>query len=646
MPHEDYQKAQKMGVRAYKAAIARGAHPYLPVLDEILSHAEIDYEIPLGISDIPLSQVVGTSTAGRTRAFACNFMPLLKEGSEFSAKWTHLCDAQLEEGIHDAVKVYEYMNKYYVVEGNKRVSVLKYFDSPSILANVTRKVPKRTDDPENRIYYEYMDFYALTQINYIRFSKPGSFAKLLTATEKTDKDIWTEEDRLDFTHFYTGFAKIFNEKGGGKLRNVTAGDALLTFLTFYSYKDVLDAIYSDLKEMLDKIWPEIVLLGEDDSVELLMNPIQEKTTVGSVLNKIITPRKRRVAFVYDKEPRASDWIYGHELGRLHLVDVFGSSLETKAYIIDAADEDAEEQLEAICKAGYEIIFTVTPKLIKACLKAAIDHPEVIILNCALNSSYNTVRTYYTRMYEAKFLTGMIAGAMCINDKVGYIADYPLYGVAASINAFALGAKMVNPRAKVYLTWSSAKDYDPDKYFKEQDITYISAQDMITPQNDNRSFGLYEITEYGKKNLAMSIYDWGVFYERLIDSIQKGAWKPEEGIENKALNYWWGLSAGVIDVICSQNLPAPTVKLVELMKKAISSEAFQPLTGPLIDQQGNIYYEDSESMKPEDIMRMDWLVENVVGKIPTLDDLKEEAKPVVLLRGLYSATAEIGGNILP
>lgn len=294
----------------------------------------------------------------------------------------------------------------------------------------------------------------------------------------------------------------------------------------------------------------------------------------------------------------------------------------------------------------EIIFTVTPKLIKACLQAAIDYPEVIILNCALNSSFNTVRTYYTRMYEAKFLTGMIAGAMSINDKVGYVADYPLYGVAASINAFALGAKMVNPRVKVYLTWSSAKDYDPDSYFGEHDITYISAQDMITPKNDNRSFGLYKLTEYGRKNLAMSIYDWGVFYERLINSIQKGSWKPEEAIENKALNYWWGLSAGVIDVICSQHLPAGTVKLVELMKQAISSDTFHPLSGPLIDQQGKVHYEESEIMKPEDIVRMDWLVENVEGKIPTIDDLKEEAKQVVLLRGLYSATADKGGNILP
>jgi hypothetical protein len=111
MASEDYIKAQKMGLKAYKASIVRGEYPYLPVLDEILSHGDIEGEERIGICDIPLDQVVGTSTFGRTQAFASNFMPLLKPGSEFSAKWYSLCDAQLEEGIHDAIKVYEYLNK-------------------------------------------------------------------------------------------------------------------------------------------------------------------------------------------------------------------------------------------------------------------------------------------------------------------------------------------------------------------------------------------------------------------------------------------------------------------------------------------------------------------------------------------------------
>lgn len=645
MAYEDYLKAQKMGLKDFKSATNKGQYPYLPVLDEILSHAEIECEVNLGVMNIPLYQVVGTSTFGRTQAFASNFMPLLDWGSEFSAKWSHLVDAQLEEGIHHAIKVYEYMNKYYVVEGNKRVSVLKFFDSPTILADVTRKVPKRTDDLENKIYYEYMDFYKLSKINYLNFSKLGSYPKLLTAVGKNNTEEWTETELQDFSSFHICFTKAFVNNGGDKLQNLTCDDAMLLYLSLYPYDKAKESIVSEIEDNLDKIWSEVALLGSDDSVELLMDPTEEKTIVKSVLNKMKLTRSKKVAFVYDKEPSVSDWIYSHELGRIHLDEAFGDLIETKAFITDNIEENAETLLEDICEQGYDIIFTVTPQLIKASLKVAGTYPDVKILNCALNSPHNSVRTYYTRMYEAKFLTGMIAGAMCSNDKIGYIADYPIYGTTANINAFALGAKMVNPRATIYLAWSTQKDFDIDTYFKEQGITYISAQDMITPQSTEREFGLYTENNNEKKNLAMSIYHWGAFYEELINTILRGSWRVEESDENKALNYWWGLSAGVIDVICSNKLPIGTTKMINLMKQNISAGVFHPFSGPLTDQDRNVRCDETDFIKPEEIMTMDWLVDNVVGSIPNIDDLTDNAKPVVQLRGLQNTTTDEGGTSL-
>lgn len=645
MAYEDYIKAQKMGLKAFKASTARGQYPYLPVLDEILSHADIEGEVYLGVMNIPLNQVVGTSNFGRTQAFASNFMPLLSYGSEFSSKWSHLVDAQIEEGIRDAVKVYEYMNKYYVVEGNKRVSVLKYFDSPTIAAEVTRKVPKKTDDLEIRIYYEFMDFYKLTKINYIQFSKLGSYPKLLEATGKNQTDTWTDDECMDFSSFHVAFYKAFKEKGGNKLTNITCGDALLFYLSLYPYEQAKEMLSSEIKTNLDKIWSEITLLGENDNVELLMQPTEETKIMNSVFNMIKPTKKKKVAFVYDKDPSASDWIYGHELGRLHLEEVLGDAITTKAIITNDVEVKAEDTLDRICNAGYDIIFTVTPKLIKASLKVAAAHPNVKILNCALNSPHNTVRTYYTRMYEAKFLTGIIAGAMCPNDKIGYVADYPIYGAAANINAFALGAKMVNPRAKVYLAWSTLKDFDIDTFFKEENITYISAQDMITPQSGSRQFGLYTENEDTKTNLAMSIYHWGAFYEELIDSIMRGSWKVEDSGDSKALNYWWGLSAGVIDVILSNNIPTGVKQLVELVKHSISSGTFHPFSGSILDKEGSVRCLTTEILKPENIITMDWLVDNVIGSIPTIDELTDDAKPVVLLRGLHTTSDKGGTSVL-
>ena len=74
--------------------------------------------------------------------------------TEFAFKWTALSDAQVNEGIRDPIIAYEYMNRYYVVEGNKRVSVLKYFDAVSVPGYVTRILPQRTEQKENKIYYD------------------------------------------------------------------------------------------------------------------------------------------------------------------------------------------------------------------------------------------------------------------------------------------------------------------------------------------------------------------------------------------------------------------------------------------------------------------------------------------------------------
>lgn len=128
------------------------------------------------------------------------------------------------------------------------------------------------------------------------------------------------------------------------------------------------------------------------------------------------------------------------------------------------------------------------------------------------------------MYEGKFLTGVIAGSLTENNRIGYVADYPIYGITANINAFALGAKFVNPRAKVYLEWSTMKDHDIYKTFWEQQVSYVSNQDMITPQNASRQFGLYHIDNDVITNLVMPVWNWGVFYEKLLQSIMSGSWK--------------------------------------------------------------------------------------------------------------------------
>ncbi len=631
MGREDYSKAFKLGIKDFQARMMRGEVPTLEVLDDIMPQKGSYHEIPLGLVQIPVDQIVGTKTAGRSSSFSGNFMPILREDSEFASKWSNLSTCHVEEGIRDPIKAYEYMNKFYVEEGNKRVSVMKYFGVVSIPGNVTRIVPRRTEEKENRIYYEFMDFYQYAPINYIWFSQEGSFAKLQEAVGKAPGEMWTEDELLKFSALYTRFCAEYKAKGGNKLK-ITPGDAFLSLITLYGYDVIDEMTTSDLKELMTKSWEEFALLQEEQEIDLKMKPNQEKKPLLSILHPLSSP-KVKIAFIYEKTPGTSAWTYAHELGRLYLEQTFPDEITTVFYE-NGTQENVDSLIEDAVNAGCNLIFTTTPSFVQASVKAAIANKDIRIMNCSLNTSHRYIRTYYSRMHEAKFLMGAIAGAMAENNRLTYIADYPIYGSIANINAFALGAKMINPRAEVYLEWSKLKAVDIEERVREIGASCVSGMDMVIPEEGSRFFGIYHMEGGHPRNLAMPLYHWGKFYEQLLRTIMDGTWKyDDDPSSTKAINYWWGLSEGVIEIICSQCLPIGTKRLVELLRSTISSELFNPFSGILYSQTGVVSENPEFSMLPEEIMTMDWLAENVIGSIPKMEELKEQAEPVIKQQGV-------------
>ena len=635
----DYTKAQKLGEKKYQAAVAKDENPYLPVLDELVSQSDISGEVNLGLQHVSLDKVVGTATAGRTRAFASNFMPILEYKSEFGAKWASLSDSHVEEGIHDPIKAYEYMNKFYVIEGNKRVSVLKFFGADSVPAMVTRKVPKKTDDLENKIYYEFMDFHKQTRINYCWFTAEGGFDKLREYIGITPTDDFDEDMRKDFNSAHLFFEKAFLAKGGEKL-SITCEDAMLVFMNVYSYEELKNMGREEVKECLEKVWDEILLADEKNKNTGADAPTLDPPEIKKKLFAIKpdADRQLKIAFVYDKEPASSVWIYGHELGRHDMETKFPGQLITKTMCGIDTNEKLAEGLHSLLEEKYDIIFTTGPEMLKESLKAAVEYPDAKILNCSLNLSTSHVRTYYARMYEAKFISGIIAGSLCKDGKLGYIADYPIFGTIANINAFALGASLVNPRARIYLTWEKVKDSNPKRYYRRHGVTYISGQEMATPELSTREFGLYHYKGGEIENLAMPLYNWGAFYERVVRNVLDGNYELEaKETKSKTLNYWWGMSSGIIDVICSDShLPAGTMRLVRLVTKLIKSGELEPFAGKIVSQDGTIHSGADDKMSAEDIMQMKWLCSNVIGRVPRMDELVDEARDVVMMQGLQTA----------
>ena len=631
---EDYKNALKSGQRAYRACVARGQSPYLAVLDDILVNVNIVAQEPLGLVEIPAESIVGTKTSGRHTAFAPNFMPLLEPDTEFAGKWSNLCDAHLEEGIHTPIIAYEFLNKFYVQEGNKRVSVLKYFDAVRIAGTVTRLVPERNDSLENRIYYEFLDFYKLSKVNDVHFSRLGGYAKLQTLVCKASGESWTDDDRLSFSSFYTMFRQQFLALGGDGL-NLTAGDAMLVYLSVYRYADACESTPSQMKQNLEKLWDEVKVLTEPQAVALSLEPKQGPgEPLLAKLNIFTKPSELKVVFLHEHNAENSAWVRAHDKGIEALQQAFPDRVFITRKENIEPEVDAEQVLEDVAHDNADVVFTSSARMHTACLKVAAQHPKTRILNCSLNAPHPLVRTYYPRTYEVTYLLGMLAGVMARTDRVGYVAANPVYGIPAAVNAYAQGLKTVRPDAKVVLRWACLPDpAHPLDFSDRPDVEIFYARDNREPEGTHRDYGLCRRQPDGTlQPLGLPVWRWDTFYTEIIRSIFDGAW-DSDAAGARAVNYWWGMRSGAEEIDYSKDLPAGTLQLLDLMEKMLSENNMRIFPEDLYAQGHVLHSPEAVVYSPKELMEMDWLDECVEGALPHYDELDVKTHVLMAINGL-------------
>ena len=630
---EDYKNALKSGQRAYRACVARGQSPYLAVLDDILVNVNIVAQEPLGLVEIPAESIVGTKTSGRHTAFAPNFMPLLEPDTEFAGKWSNLCDAHLEEGIHTPIIAYEFLNKFYVQEGNKRVSVLKYFDAVRIAGTVTRLVPERNDSLENRIYYEFLDFYKLSKVNDVHFSRLGGYAKLQTLVCKASGESWTDDDRLSFSSFYTMFRQQFLALGGGGL-NLTAGDAMLVYLSVYRYADACESTPSQMKQNLEKLWDEVKVLTEPQAVALSLEPKQGPgEPLLAKLNIFTKPSELKVVFLHEHNAESSAWVRAHDKGIEALQQAFPDRVFITRKENIEPEVDAEQVLEDVAHDNADVVFTSSARMHTACLKVAAQHPKTRILNCSLNAPHPLVRTYYPRTYEVTYLLGMLAGIMTKTGHIGYVAANPVYGVPAAINAFAQGLKSVRPAGRIWLRWACQPDAAHPLDFADcPEIDMVYARDSREPANTNRDYGLCrKLPDGSLQPLGLPIWRWDTFYVQIVRSIFDGSW--DNAATTRAVNYWWGLRSGAEDLEYQEALPSGTRQLLDLLETLQGSDNVHIFPEKLYDNEDNLHSPENRVYSPKELMEMDWLDACVHGKLPHYDELDVKTRTVLAINGL-------------
>ncbi len=623
---EEYSKALKEGLRECKERAAKNLPTHPAVLDALLHGSMTNSIFPVGLVEIPINRIVGTKSAGRITAFSPSFRPLLEVNTEFGQKWVNLCADHLSDiGIQNPIECFEYLGAFYVQEGNKRVSVLRHFGGTKILANVQRVMPVVQDTPRCKAYQEVLEFYKLTGLYEVQFTTPGCYGKLL---ERLDypREKWTAEHCRQFQSRFYHFTEALSAVDTNA--SLVPEEALLTWLEVHPFSDLMALPAGELKKSIAQLWPNLVSASKQEPL-LKTEPPEEKSVITQILKGT---DHLHLAFVHLYDPEISPWTRSHEAGRKHLEAVLGKSVTTCAYTNANSPEKAVELLELAVAEGADVVFATSPQLISSCMKVSVKHPKVRFFNCSVHQPYATVQTYYSRIYEGKFITGAIAGAMSRDGRIGYVGSYPIHGVPASINAFALGAQLTNPDAVIELKWSCIPG-NPTREFLEKGIRVISNRD--TPMEDQivNEYGTFLADDKGGLiPLSSPTWVWGRFYENVAQSILRGSWDREKS--GQAVNQWWGMRSGVIDVAISQDLPEGIRFLADILKDGIMAGTIEPFKRRILDQSGKLRNAGAESFSPMELLKMDWLCENVVGSFPAYEQIIPEARSMVELLGVF------------
>lgn len=638
-----YQQALKQGQREYKSCVHRGLWPNIQPLGEDKRKLS---QVELGVMEIPLYLVVGSAQEARCNSFSAGFYPLLEMGTEFSAKWIALCGAQLEEGIQDPVKCYEYLGRFYVQEGNKRVSVLRSLGAATIQARVIRLLPEPSEDITTQIYFEFVEFYRHTGCWGLHFSDLGGYGKLQAALGFRQDQNWSEEFRRKFRGCYFRFRECFYRLGGAGL-GLTTGDALLRWLGFYSAQEFLSMGDGEYRQSLETIWSELALHTDLFPIDMKLAPEGEgegeerKSLVSTLLGG---KKPVRLAFLFHGTPETSGWTAAHDRGREYLEETLGDRVSVRRYY-DVTPQSLEDTVSRAVGEGAELIFVTAVSLIGQTLRSAVKYPKVRFLNCSVDQPYVNVKAYYCRVYEAKFITGAIAGALTKTGSIGYVGSYPILGVPASINAFALGAALTNPDARIHLCWHCL----PGDYMAElgrRQIRLVSDRDYIAEEPWGAQ-GLACLGEGGElKRLASPSWHWGEFYVRLLrEFLRNPKYIPLAEDSGRAVNFWWGMDSGVVDLWVSPDLPEGCRALADILYRGIRSGTLRPFQRLIRTQEGTLVNDGSRDLATGEILKMDWLCDRVEGALPEYEDLLPTAKETVRRLGAprYRRAMEGGGE---
>lgn len=329
-----------------------------------------------------------------------------------------------------------------------------------------------------------------------------------------------------------------------------------------------------------------------------------------------------VGFIYVGPINDGGYNEAHDKGRQYVEEQLGDQVKT-IYKEDVPEDKGEvvKAISDMVDQGASIIFTDSFGHMDGTLEAAKEFPNVKFAHCSGYETADNMTNYFGRMYQARYLSGIVAGLKTETNKIAYVAAYPIAEVVRGLNAFTLGVRSVNPDAEVYVRWTNTW-YDPATEKAAAEALLAEGCDVTAQHQDSTAtmsaaeekgatsvgYNLSAADTFPNTYMTAPMWNWGQYYLEAVQQVIDGTWTNTP--------VWEGMDTGLVflDDLTSIAPDDAADKVKEVQDKIISGE-FDVFQGEIKDNEGNVKVKDGDTLSDEELLSFNWLVEGVVGTIP-------------------------------
>ena len=330
----------------------------------------------------------------------------------------------------------------------------------------------------------------------------------------------------------------------------------------------------------------------------------------------------KVGFVYVAPITDAGWVRQHESGRQAVEAALGAKVQT-TYVADVPEgADAERVIRDLARQGHQLIFTPSFGYMEPTLKVAQEFPGVKFESITSYKTAPNVAVANARYYEGRYLAGVAAGRMTQSNLAGYVAGFPIPEVLQGINAFTLGMRSVNPKAQVKVIWLNAW-FDPPRE-REAAMTLFNQDVDVVAFHTGSTAVMAAAQERGKMAVAYHsdmrktapdaqivavTHQWGDYYTRRTQAVLDGSWK--------SASLWGGVKEGMVRVgDFGPRVPKAVQEEVLARQKDIGAGRLHPFhaKAAVRDNEGREVIPAGRTLTDEQILRMHWLAEGVLGTL--------------------------------